>query len=116
MAIARSDAEAAGLDAAEARLIISASIAQTYIGLARAQQLIRVTNEFVKTREEALALTRSKARYALASEFDQRTAETLLAQARQAELRAAAPARISTSRLRTMTTPFFAPCANRPTH
>jgi len=116
VAIARSDAEAAGLDAAEARLIISASIAQTYIGLARAQQLIRVTNEFVKTREEALALTRSKARYALASEFDQRTAETLLAQARQAELRAAAPARISTSRLRTMTTPFFAPCANRPTH
>lgn len=88
VAMARSDAEAAGLDAAEARLIISTSIAQTYIGLARAQQLIQVTHGFVKTREEALALTRSKARYALASEFDERTAETLLAEAQQAELRA----------------------------
>ncbi|MFM0335648.1 efflux transporter outer membrane subunit [Paraburkholderia fungorum] len=89
VAMARSDAEAAGLDAAEARLIISTSIAQTYIGLARAQQLIRVTHGFVKTREDALALTRSKARYSLASEFDERTAETLLAEAQQAELRAA---------------------------
>jgi len=88
VAMARSDAEAAGLDAAEARLIISTSIAQTYIGLARTQQLIRVTHSFVKTREDALALTRSKARYSLASEFDERTAETLLAQAHQAELRA----------------------------
>jgi NodT family efflux transporter outer membrane factor (OMF) lipoprotein len=88
VAMARSDAEAAGLDAAETRLIISTSIAQTYIGLARAQQLIRVTHGFVKTREEALALTRSKARYSLASEFDERTAETLLAEAQQAELRA----------------------------
>ncbi|WP_158899700.1 efflux transporter outer membrane subunit [Burkholderia sp. L27(2015)] len=88
VAMARSDAEAAGLDAAEARLIISTSIAQTYIGLARTQQLITVTHGFVKTREDALALTRSKARYSLASEFDERTAETLLAQAQQAELRA----------------------------
>jgi NodT family efflux transporter outer membrane factor (OMF) lipoprotein len=88
VAMARSDAEATGLDAAEARLIISTSIAQTYIGLARAQQLIRVTHGFVKTRENALALIRSKARYSLASEFDERTAETLLAEARQAELRA----------------------------
>ncbi len=88
VAMARSDAEAVGLDAAEARLIISTSIAQTYIGLARAQQLIRVTHGFVKTREDALALVRSKARYSLASEFDERTAETLLAEAQQAELRA----------------------------
>jgi NodT family efflux transporter outer membrane factor (OMF) lipoprotein len=88
VAMARSDAEAAGLDAAEARLVISASIAQTYIGLARAQQLIRVTHGFVKTRAEALALTRSKARFSLASEFDERAAETLLAEAQQAELRA----------------------------
>jgi NodT family efflux transporter outer membrane factor (OMF) lipoprotein len=88
VAIARSDAEAAGLDAAEARLIISTSIAQAYIGLAKAQQLIQVTRGFVKTREEALALTRSKAKSSLASEFDERAAETLLAQAQQAELRA----------------------------
>lgn len=88
VAMARSDAEAVGLDETEARLIISTSIAQTYIGLARAQQLIQVTHGFVHTREEALALTRSKARYALASEFDERTAETLLAEAQQAELRA----------------------------
>jgi NodT family efflux transporter outer membrane factor (OMF) lipoprotein len=88
VAMARTDAEAAGLDAAEARLIISTSIAQTYIGLARAQQLIQVTRGFVKTREDALALVRSKTQYSLASEFDERTAETLLAEARQAELRA----------------------------
>jgi NodT family efflux transporter outer membrane factor (OMF) lipoprotein len=88
VAMARSDAQAAGLDAAEARLIISTSIAQTYIGLARAHQLIRVTHGFVNTREDALALIQSKARYSLASEFDERTAETLLAEAQQAELRA----------------------------
>jgi NodT family efflux transporter outer membrane factor (OMF) lipoprotein len=88
VAMARSDAEATGLDAAEARLIISTSIAQTYIGLARAEQLIRVTHGFVKTREDALALIRRKSRYSLASEFDERTAETLLAEAQQAELRA----------------------------
>lgn len=88
VAMARSDAEAAGLDAAEARLILSTSIAQTYIGLARAHQLIQVTHGFVKTREDGLALVRSKARYSLSSEFDERTAETLLAEARQAELRA----------------------------
>jgi NodT family efflux transporter outer membrane factor (OMF) lipoprotein len=88
VSMARSNAESAGLDAAEARLIISASVAQTYIGLAKQQELIRVTGGFVKTREDALALIRSKARYALASEFDERTAETLLAEARQAELRA----------------------------
>lgn len=88
VAMARSDAEATGLDAAEARLIVSASIAQTYIGLARAQQLMQVTHGFVKTREDALALTRSKRRYSLSSQFDERTAETLLAEARQAELRA----------------------------
>jgi NodT family efflux transporter outer membrane factor (OMF) lipoprotein len=88
VAMARSDAEATGLDAAEARLIIATSIAQTYIGLVREQQLIRVTHGFVQTRENALALIRSKAKYSLASEFDQRTAETLLAEAQQAELRA----------------------------
>jgi NodT family efflux transporter outer membrane factor (OMF) lipoprotein len=88
VSMARSDAESAGLDAAEARLIISTSVAQTYIGLAKQQELIRVTGGFVKTREDALALIRSKARYALASEFDERTAETLLAEAQQAELRA----------------------------
>jgi NodT family efflux transporter outer membrane factor (OMF) lipoprotein len=88
VAMARSDAEATALDAAEARLIISASIAQTYIGLARSQQLIQVTRGFVKTREDALALVQSKTRDSLASEFDERTAETLLAEARQAELRA----------------------------
>jgi NodT family efflux transporter outer membrane factor (OMF) lipoprotein len=88
VSMAHSDAEAAGLDAAEARLIISASVAQTYIGLAKQQELMRVADGFVKTREDALALIRSKARYALTSEFDERTAQTLLAEAQQAELRA----------------------------
>jgi NodT family efflux transporter outer membrane factor (OMF) lipoprotein len=88
VAMARSDSGAVGLDAAEARLILATSIAQTYIGLARQRQLIRVTHGFVKTREDALTLIRSKARFSLASEFDERTAETLLAEARQAELRA----------------------------
>jgi len=80
--------DAAGFDAAAARLAISTAIAQAYIGLARTDQQIVVARGFVATREQSLAYIRARKSSNLASDFDMRTAETLLAQARQAEVRA----------------------------
>ncbi|WP_174274063.1 efflux transporter outer membrane subunit [Sphingomonas bacterium] len=85
---ARSDAVAAGLDAAAARLMIASSIAQTYVGLAQAEQQIRVGARFVKTRQEALGFVQTRIRNQLSSQFDLRTAQTLLAEAQQSRVRA----------------------------
>lgn len=85
---AQSTAAATALDADAARLTLSTSIAQTYVSLARADQLIAVADGFVKSREQALAYTGARVRNKLASEFDLRQAETLLAQAEQARTRA----------------------------
>ena len=87
---ARADAAAATLDAAAARLMVSTSIAQTYVGLARAEQLIRVADSFVATRRQALGFVNSRIRNKLASQFELRQAETLLAEAEQARTRALA--------------------------
>jgi len=83
-------AEATQLDAEAARLAISASIAQTYVGLARAERLIAVADGFVATRQQALGFVESRIRNQLASEFDRKQAETLLAEAQQARTRAVA--------------------------
>ncbi|HET8611343.1 MAG TPA: efflux transporter outer membrane subunit [Sphingomonas sp.] len=87
---ASAGAEAARLDAAAARLTISTSIAETYIGLARAERQITVADGFVKTRRQALDLTRSRIRNQLASQFELKQTETLLAEAEQARTRATA--------------------------
>lgn len=87
---ARADVAAAALDAAAARLMVSTSIAQTYVGLARADQLIRVADSFVATRRQALGFVNSRIRNKLASQFELRQAETLLAEADQARTRALA--------------------------
>ncbi|WP_010215390.1 efflux transporter outer membrane subunit [Sphingomonas sp. PAMC 26621] len=87
---ARADVAAAALDAAAARLMVSTSIAQAYVGLARADQLIRVADSFVATRRQALGFVNSRIRNKLASQFELRQAETLLAEADQARTRAVA--------------------------
>lgn len=83
-------ADAVALDAAAARLTLASSIAQTYVGLARAQRLITVADGFVHSRQQALALAQSLDRNNLASGFELRQAETLLAEAEQARTRAGA--------------------------
>lgn len=88
VARAQASAEALSLDAASARLAIATSIAQTYVGLAQADKQIAVANAFVKTREQALGYVQSRIRNQLASRFDEQTAATLLAVARQSQLRA----------------------------
>ena len=86
---AAASARAAALDAAAARLTISVSIAQTYVGLARANRLIAVADGFVKTRQDALGYARSRVKNQLGTQFDIKQAETLLAQAEQARTQAA---------------------------
>lgn len=87
---ARADVAAAALDAAAARLMVSTSIAQAYVGLARAERLIGVADSFVATRREAMGFVTSRIRNKLASQFELRQAETLLAEAEQARTRAVA--------------------------
>lgn len=88
VAKARSSAEAAELDADAARLAISTSIAQAYIGLARADRQIAVARGFVATRQQSLNYVQSRTRNDLGNQIDVRTAETLLAEAEQARVRA----------------------------
>jgi NodT family efflux transporter outer membrane factor (OMF) lipoprotein len=85
---AASSAQAAQLDAASARLAISVSIAQAYVGLAQANQLLQVADGFVQTRQQALGLVRDRIRSQLASQFDLAQAQTLLDEAQQARIRA----------------------------
>jgi NodT family efflux transporter outer membrane factor (OMF) lipoprotein len=81
---ASATADAARFDVAEARLALSVSIAQSYVGLARATRLMQVADGFVQTRQQALGFAQSRVKNHLSSEFDLRQAETLLAQAQQA--------------------------------
>jgi len=85
---AQATAQAAALDVAAARLTLSVSITQTYIGLTQAEQLIRVADGFVQTRQKALGFAQSRVRNQLGSQFDIKQAETLLAQAEQARTQA----------------------------
>lgn len=85
---ARATAQAAALDHAAARLALTGAVAQTYIELARAERQIAISQANVAQRAEALQLTRTRMDSRLASMIDVRAAETVLAQARQAEVRA----------------------------
>jgi NodT family efflux transporter outer membrane factor (OMF) lipoprotein len=80
---ANRSADAAALDVAAARLVLTGAVAQAYVGLARAEQQMRIAEAFVHSREETLALVGARSRNNLASDFDMRAAETLLAQAQQ---------------------------------
>ena len=81
---------AAALDAAAARLSIAGSVASAYVDLARAYALADVARDLVVSRERSLKLANTRIRTGLASDFDARTGETLLAEARQAQIRAEA--------------------------
>jgi NodT family efflux transporter outer membrane factor (OMF) lipoprotein len=85
---ASASAEGARLDAAAARLAIAVSIAQTYVGVARAEKLIKVADGFVQTRQKAYGFAQSRVKNQLGSQFDIKQAETLLAQAQQARTQA----------------------------
>ena len=85
---AAASADAARYDVAAARLMVSVSIAQTYVGLARAEKLIEVADGFVATRQRALGFTQSRIKNQLASKFNLDQAKTLLAEAQQARTQA----------------------------
>jgi len=99
VAQARSSAEAAALDAAAARLMIATAVAQGYVDYVRADMLAKIANDFVQTRTESLRLARTRILNGLASEFDARAAETLVAQAQQVAARAAGDRELATHAL-----------------
>jgi NodT family efflux transporter outer membrane factor (OMF) lipoprotein len=90
VARARSDASQARLDADAARMTISSSVAQAYVSLVRANRQVDVAKGFVETRRQALGYVKSRVSNQLAGQIELRTAETLLAQAQQAQVRAEA--------------------------
>ncbi|MBI0475458.1 efflux transporter outer membrane subunit [Sphingomonas sp. MA1305] len=85
---ARASARAAALDVAAARLAIAGSVVQTYIDLARAEAQARLAQQTVTTREQSLRLVQTRIRNRLASNLQAEAAGTLLAQAREAAVRA----------------------------
>ncbi len=99
VAQARSSAEAATLDAAAARLMIATAVAQSYVDYVRADMLATIASDFVRTRADSLKFAQTRIRNGLASEFDARAAETLLAQARQVASRAAGDRELATHAL-----------------
>jgi NodT family efflux transporter outer membrane factor (OMF) lipoprotein len=88
VAQARANADAAGLDVAAARIALSSAVASTYVNLARAEAQAKIATDFVASRQEQLGIAHSRVRNQLASDFDLRASETLLAEAQQAKVRA----------------------------
>jgi NodT family efflux transporter outer membrane factor (OMF) lipoprotein len=88
IATQREQANASALDIAAARVTLSGAVAQAYINLARAEQQSAIAAKFVASREQSERLAQTRKRSGLASDFDIRSAETLLAEARQAQVRA----------------------------
>jgi len=84
---ARSSERAVELDAAAARLMISTAVAQSYASLVQADRQIEIADRFVTTRQQAVGYVQSRIRHQLATQFEARTAETLLAEAQQAKVR-----------------------------
>ena len=68
--------------------MLATSIAANYVGVAQADRQIAVADGFVRTRQQALGFVQSRIRNQLSSRFDEETARTLLAEARQAKVRA----------------------------
>ncbi len=84
----RDQALASALDVAAARVTLSGSIAQAYINLARAEQQAEIARRFVASRQQSLGIAGTRKRTGLASDFEIRSSETLLAEAKQAQVRA----------------------------
>jgi len=87
---ARDEAAAAQLDVAAARLALAGSVASAYLDLARAEQQLAIAQRAVSTREGAVRLTQVQVRNGLAARLDARAGDVLVAEARQAVVRAGA--------------------------
>ncbi|RKE49893.1 MULTISPECIES: efflux transporter outer membrane subunit [unclassified Sphingomonas] len=87
---ARASVRAASLDVAAARMALSGAVVQTYIDLERAEAQAGIARRTIATRQNSLRLVNVRIRNNLASKLDAQAATTLLAQARQALLRAQA--------------------------
>ncbi len=87
---ARASVRAASLDVAAARMALSGAVVQTYIDLERAEAQAGIAQRTIATRQNSLKLVNVRIRNNLASKLDAQAATTLLAQARQALLRAQA--------------------------
>lgn len=88
VALARSSLEAAALDAAAARLALSAAVTRGYIDLARAYALRDLSAETVTQRASILQLTNTRVHNGLESTAAQKNAEALVALARMDRVRA----------------------------
>jgi NodT family efflux transporter outer membrane factor (OMF) lipoprotein len=87
---ARASVQAAALDLSAARLSLSGAVVQTYIDLARAEAQAAIAERTIATRTNSLRLVNVRVRNQLNSKLDAQAATTLVAQARQALLRAQA--------------------------
>jgi len=85
---ARTSASAAALDIAAARVVLAGSVVQTYVNLARADALAAIANDFARSRQSALDIAQTRQRTSLGSAFEVSAAKALLAEARQAQVRA----------------------------
>ena len=80
---ARAEAGAVALDYAAARLALAGSVVQTYIDLARSERQLATAQAVLDERSAALGLVQLRVRSQLDSGQAVRTAQTLLAEARQ---------------------------------
>lgn len=85
---ARLSAAAAALDGDAARLSLSGAVVAAYLDLARAERQSAIAQRTVAAREGNLRLVATLIGNQLASDLDRQAAATLLAQARQAQVRA----------------------------
>lgn len=96
---ARAATAAATLDLTAARLALSASVVSTYLDLVRAEAQGRIAERTIDARAGSLRLVDIRIRNRLASQLDRQAAATLLAQARQALVRAEAGAALAKNAL-----------------
>ena len=85
---ARASIRAAALDLTAARLALAGSVVQTYLDLARAERQAAIARSTIAARQNSLRLVNVRIRSRLASQLEAEGASTLLAQARQALVRA----------------------------
>ncbi len=78
---ARSNAQAAELDAVASALALSGAVSQTYVDLERVTSLQEIADRSVQQREQLLGLTTRRVRAGLDSDVELRTAESSRAQA-----------------------------------
>lgn len=96
---ARASTQAAALDLAAARLAIAGSVVQTYIDLARAEAEAGIARRTIATRQDSLRLVNIRIRNRLASNLQAVAAQTLLAQAQGALVRAEGARALATNAL-----------------